>query len=85
MTDGAALLVVERDLGRANQDADAKFSDLHMLVAPGGRERTPEEYAALFDAAGFRFVGFTPSPIGTGVYEGAAVENAAGQLVHATG
>ncbi len=25
-----------------------------MLVLPGGRERTEDEYAALFDAAGLR-------------------------------
>ena len=28
-----------------------------MMVAPGGRERTLEEYGALFEAAGFRLVG----------------------------
>ena len=72
MADGAALLVVERELGRPNQDPDAKFSDLNMLVGPMGQERTPDEYAALFAAAGFRFVGFTPSAVGTGVYEGVA-------------
>ncbi len=72
MEDGAALLVVERDLGQANEDAEAKFSDLNMLVGPGGWERAPEAYAALFEAAEFRFVGYTPSPAGTGVYEGAA-------------
>ena len=73
MADGTALLVVERELGRPNQDPDAKFSDLNMLVGPMGRERTPAEYAALFTAAGFRFVGFTPSAVGTGVFEGIAV------------
>ena len=72
MADGTTLLVVERDLGQANQDPDAKFSDLNMLVGPMGQERTPAEYAALFAAAGFRFVGFTPSDVGTGVYEGTA-------------
>ena len=72
MADGAALLVVERELGPPNEHPDAKFSDLNMLVAPGGRERTPAQYAALFEAAGFRFAGFTPSAVGTGVYAGAA-------------
>jgi hypothetical protein len=43
-----------------------------MLVGPMGRERTPEEYAALFAAAGFRFVRFVPSAVDTGVYEGVA-------------
>ena len=42
-----------------NERPEAKFSDLNMLVAPGGRERTLDEYAALFEAAGFRLVGET--------------------------
>jgi len=72
MADGAALLVVERELGPPNKTPDGKFSDLNMLVGPGGRERAPEEYAALFAAAGFRFVGGAPSDVGTGVFEGTA-------------
>jgi hypothetical protein len=70
MADGAALLAVERELGPPNAHPNDKFSDLNMLVGPGGRERTPEEYAALFAATGFRFVDFTPSAVGTGVFEG---------------
>ncbi len=73
MVDGTSLLIVERELGEPNQSPDAKFSDLNMLVGPMGQERTPDEYAALFAAAGFRFVAFTPSTVGTGLYEGIAV------------
>jgi O-methyltransferase domain/Dimerisation domain len=73
MADGTSLLVVERDLRGPNDNPDAKFSDLNMLVGPMGQERTPDSYAALFAAAGFRFVGITPSAVGTGVYEGIAV------------
>jgi hypothetical protein len=29
-----------------------RFSDLNMLVLPGVRERTEQEYTALFDSAG---------------------------------
>ena len=72
MADRAAMLVVERDLGAANERPDAKLSDLNMLVGPGGRERSTDEYAALFAAAGFRFVGATPSPVGVSVYEAMA-------------
>lgn len=72
MTVGAALLAVERELGPPNESPDGKFSDLNMLAATGGRERTPEEYSALYSAAGFRFAGFTPSTSGTGVFEGVA-------------
>jgi hypothetical protein len=61
MTPGTPLLIVERDLGRPNERADAKFIDLTMLVATGGRERTVDDYAALVEATRFRFVGVTPS------------------------
>jgi len=48
------VLVVEGLLGRPGHEVDVAFSDLNMLVLPGGRERTEAEYSALFDAAGLR-------------------------------
>ena len=51
---GGVVLVVEMVLGRPGYEVEAAFSDLNMLVLPGGRERTEQEYAALFDAAGLR-------------------------------
>ena len=63
------LLVVERDLGAPNEDADAKLSDLNMLVGTGGRERTRDEFAALFAAGGFALQSATPSAIGLSVFE----------------
>ncbi len=51
---GGMLLVIERLIAAANEGADAKFSDLNMLVLPGGRERTREEFEVLFTASGFR-------------------------------
>jgi DNA-directed RNA polymerase specialized sigma24 family protein len=57
----AAVLLVERRLGPPNAEPAAKLSDLNMLVGPGGRERTPDEYAALLDAAGYTLVGETPA------------------------
>jgi hypothetical protein len=51
---GGAVLLVEILLGRPGHEEFAAFSDLNMLVLPGGRERTAEEYAALFEAAGLR-------------------------------
>ncbi|MDX6438189.1 MAG: hypothetical protein QOF45_772 [Gaiellaceae bacterium] len=59
IADGARLLVVERHLGPPNEEAQSKFSDLNMLVGPGGRERTQNQYAALFESAGFRLVDAT--------------------------
>lgn len=71
-SDDAVLLLIERDLGGPNEAAAAKLSDLNMLVNPGGRERSVEEYAALFDAAGFRLVAATPTAVGLSVFEAAA-------------
>lgn len=67
------LLVVERDLGLPNQAPDAKFSDLNMMIGPGGRERTREEFAALFGASGFALDRVTPTAIGLSVFEGRPV------------
>ncbi len=65
LTPGGAVLLVELVLGRPGYEAFAAFSDLNMLVMPGGRERTEEEHAALFAAAGLRLtrVVHTPSRI----------------------
>jgi hypothetical protein len=51
---GGTLLVIERLIAPPNEGADAKFSDLNMLVVPGGRERTRQEFESLFLASGFR-------------------------------
>jgi hypothetical protein len=52
MGDGAQLVIVERDVGPANALPEAKLSDLNMLVAPGGRERSTAEYGDLLARAG---------------------------------
>jgi O-methyltransferase domain/Dimerisation domain len=71
MGSSARLLLIERDLGEANEAPSAKFSDLNMLVALGGRERTQAEYGALFDASGLAFVDETPTPSGYSVFAAA--------------
>jgi len=57
----ATLLVVERILAPPNEGPAATFSDLNMLVGPGGRERTMDDFAALFEASGFRLQDETPT------------------------
>jgi O-methyltransferase domain/Dimerisation domain len=71
VSDDAVLLLIERDLGGPNEAAAAKLSDLNMLVNPGGRERSVDEYAALLDAAGFRLLTATPAAAGLSVFEAA--------------
>ncbi|HEX5591479.1 MAG TPA: methyltransferase, partial [Candidatus Limnocylindrales bacterium] len=47
------LFVVERVVGRPNEGLGARISDLHMLVMPGGRERTEGEWRSLLGRGGF--------------------------------
>jgi hypothetical protein len=67
---GRRLLVLERLIAPPNEAPDAKFSDLNMMVSPGGRERTREEFAALFAAAQFRLVSVAPTGTRLSVIEG---------------
>lgn len=57
----AVALLMERPLGPPNAAPSGKFSDLNMLLMPGGRERTHDEYAALLAAAGLRLAAVTPA------------------------
>ena len=64
MRPDSVLLVLERVLtGRPYPPADlpAAFSDLNMLVGPGGQERTRDEYEALLRAAGLRMTRVVPT------------------------
>jgi hypothetical protein len=74
MRPNAVVLLIERDLGPPNENAVAKLADLNMLVMPGGRERTIDEYAALFDQAGLRLVAAHQTAIGYLVIEAAPAE-----------
>ncbi len=48
------VLLVEQLLDEGPDPVRTAFSDLNMLLAPGGCERTREEYAALLERAGLR-------------------------------
>jgi O-methyltransferase domain/Dimerisation domain len=50
----ATVLIVERIVAAPNEGSAAKWSDLNMLVSPGGLERTEDEFGALLGRAGFR-------------------------------
>jgi O-methyltransferase domain/Dimerisation domain len=67
----SVVLLVERDLGAPNENPAAKLSDLNMFVMPGGRERSDDEYAALFAQAGLRHSSTTPAANGYAVIEAA--------------
>jgi O-methyltransferase domain/Dimerisation domain len=58
---GATVLVIERLVAPPNEGPETKLTDLNMLVGPGGRERTLDEYRVLFEAAGYHLAGVTAS------------------------
>ncbi len=64
------LLVIDSEIAPPNEGATNKFRDLTMLVHPGGRERTREEWVALFATGGFRLVGATQTEAALSVIEG---------------
>jgi hypothetical protein len=74
MTPEARLLLIERIVGAPNEDARTKFSDLNMLVAPGGRERTIEEWGTLLESTAFRLDEATPTASGLFVIEASPTE-----------
>lgn len=57
----ARVILIESVIAPGNQPHLAKWIDLEMLLLPGGRERTEEEFRELFQEAGFRLTGVTPT------------------------
>jgi len=53
MSSDNRLLVVESVIPPGNEPFGGKFLDLVMLLIPGGKERTEDEYRALLGKAGF--------------------------------
>jgi hypothetical protein len=66
MAPGGVVLIVEQLLDLAPDPVRTAFSDLNMLVAPGGRERELAEYGSLLTAAGFTLGRAVPT--GTDVF-----------------
>ena len=64
--DSGVVLLVERLLDQGPDPARTAFSDLNMLVAPGGQERTLDEYRALLARAGLTLRSAVPT--GTDVF-----------------
>jgi hypothetical protein len=74
MRAGARIIVVERILpARAVETAASRgvfMGDVQMLVVLGGRERTEEEFNALFKSAGLRLTQVIPTDSAFHVIEG---------------
>jgi len=66
---GAKVILVEMILIPKDTPQIAKWLDLEMLLMPGGRERTEEEYGALFAGAGFELKQVLPTKSPASVLE----------------
>jgi len=65
------LLLVESVIPPGNGPFMAKFLDLTMMLIPGGKERTEQEYAQLYRQAGFRLARIVRTNTEISVVEGA--------------
>ena len=61
MARDARLIVIDRLVEPPNEGLAVKLADLHMLVGPGGHERTLDEFVALFAAEGLRVAEVRPT------------------------
>jgi ubiquinone/menaquinone biosynthesis C-methylase UbiE len=69
MKPAAKLLVVEMVIPPGNSPHWGKLLDLNMMMIPGGKERSEQEYAQLFARAGFRLTRVVSTRIELGVVE----------------
>ena len=54
MSSKSKLLVIESVIPPGNEPFSGKFLDLVMMLIPGGKERTEDEYRTLFEKAGLK-------------------------------
>ena len=73
MSEEARLLVVELLIAPGNARDYGKYLDINRLVLTTGRERTREEYAGLFEAAGFELSRVLPTGRDLCIIEGKPV------------
>jgi hypothetical protein len=74
MASDAKLLLVEgvypQRVDRSLASRGATANDVNMLVNTGGRQRSEDEFRALFASAGFTLTRITPTPANVSVIEG---------------
>ena len=69
MPEGGKLLVIESVIPPGNGPFGGKFLDLVMLLIPGGKERTEDEYRTLFAKAGFELSRVIPTDTEVSIVE----------------
>ncbi|MCC7424626.1 MAG: methyltransferase, partial [Planctomycetaceae bacterium] len=67
---GGRVLVIESVIPPGNDPFPGKFLDLTMLLIPGGKERTAEEYRTLYEQSGFELARIIPTTAEVSVIEG---------------
>jgi len=70
MLPASRLLVIESDIPPENERFLGNFLDLHVLLIPGGKEGTENEYRALFEQAGFELTRSVPTGTQVSIVEG---------------
>lgn len=70
MQPGNKLLLVESVIPPGNDPCFGKLLDLTMMLIPGGKERTEDEYRELYDQAGFELTRVVPTRSDVSVIEG---------------
>jgi ubiquinone/menaquinone biosynthesis C-methylase UbiE len=70
MPPASKLLVIESVIPPGNEPFHGKFLDLQMLLIPGGKERTEDEYRTLFERAGFELKRIVPTGTEVSIVEG---------------
>ena len=70
MSSDSKLLVVESVIPPGNEPFGGKFLDLVMLLIPGGKERTEDEYRTLFGKAGVELTRVVPTKTEISIIEG---------------
>jgi hypothetical protein len=73
MKPGGRILLIEMVLPPGDAPHPGKILDMMMLVGPGGQERTPDEYAALFAKANLRLTRIVPTASPVSVVEAVPV------------
>lgn len=69
MAADSKLFVIESVIPTGNDPFPGKLLDLVMLLIPGGKERTADEYRALFNKAGFELTKILPTSAEVSVLE----------------
>lgn len=67
---GARIIALERVIADGPKDTFGKMLDVMMFCVTQGRERTEDEFRALFERAGLRWAGITPTTCDMSLIEG---------------